>query len=181
YDSTTDVIHYTIVATNTGNTTLASVTVTDTEAVLGTCTPANGSSLAPGATMTCAATHQVTQADIDAGTYNNTACVDDGAGGAASVCDDADVPAVQNPSLIIDKTVTETAFDSVGDILHYQIVATNNGNVTLHNVVVTDAQVSDLSCTPTLPVADLAPGGTINCTASHSVTQADLDDGSFYN
>ena len=70
-------------ATNDGNTTLAAVTVTDANATgLVTCTPANGSPLAPGATMTCTATHTVTQADIDAGHYLNTACVDDGDGGA---------------------------------------------------------------------------------------------------
>jgi uncharacterized repeat protein (TIGR01451 family) len=181
YDSTSDTIHYTIVATNDGNTTLAAVTVTDTEAVLGTCTPANGSSLAPGASMTCAASHAVTQADIDAGTYNNTACVDDGDGGAAEACDDADVPAVQNPSLTITKVATESGYSAVDDVIHYTITATNDGNVTLHDVDVTDAQVTDLACMPTTPVADLAPGASISCTASHTITQADIDAGSFYN
>ena len=79
YDSVGDVIHYTIVATNTGNTTLAAVTVTDPNATGLTCVPANGSPLAPGAHLDCTATHTVTQADIDAGHYLNTACVDDGA------------------------------------------------------------------------------------------------------
>ena len=51
------------------------MTITDANADLGTCTPANGSSLAPGASITCTATHTVTQADIDAGHYLNTACV----------------------------------------------------------------------------------------------------------
>src|SRR5258708_18285545 len=31
------------------------------------------------------------------------------------------------------------------------------------------------------PVANLAPGATIDCTASHTIVQADLDTGSFYN
>ena len=60
-------IHYTIVATNTGNMTLAAVTVTDPGVTGLSCTPANGSPLAPGGTMTCTATHTVTQADLDAG------------------------------------------------------------------------------------------------------------------
>ena len=72
YDAVGDVIHYTIVATNTGNTTLAAVTVTDPNAVAGlACTPANGSPLAPGASMTCTASHTVTQADIDAGHFQH--------------------------------------------------------------------------------------------------------------
>jgi len=60
-------------------------------------------------------------------------------------------------------------------------VATNDGNVTLHGVTVTDAQVTDLVCSPVTPVANLAPGGSISCTASHTITQTDLNAGSFYN
>src|SRR5207302_580613 len=99
YDATTNTIHYTVLATNDGNTTLAAVTVTDSLSTLGTCTPGNGSPLAPGASLTCAASHAVTQADIDASHYLNTACVDDGPGGATQMCANKDVPAVQNPHL----------------------------------------------------------------------------------
>src|SRR5438132_3432081 len=45
YNATTNTIHYTVVATNDGNTTLAAVTVTDALATVGTCTPVNGSPL----------------------------------------------------------------------------------------------------------------------------------------
>ena len=81
--------------------------------------------------MSCTATHTVTQADLDAGHYANTACVDDGAGGAAQQCASEDVPAVQTPALSITKVATETSYDSVGEVIHYTIVATNAGNVTL--------------------------------------------------
>jgi uncharacterized repeat protein (TIGR01451 family) len=175
-----DIIHYTIVATNTGNTTLAAVTVTDPNASGLSCTPANGSSLAPGATMNCSASHTITQADLDAGTYYNQACVDDGAGGATQACDDVTTPGTQNPALSIDKSATETGFSAVGDVIHYTIVATNTGNVTLAAVTVTDSQVSNLSCTPANG-SPLAPLATMSCTASHTITQADIDAGSFYN
>ncbi len=103
YDSVGDVIHYTIEATNDGNTTLAAVTVTDPNASGLSCTPANGSPLTPGQTMACTASHTITQADIDAGSYNNAACVDDGAGGAAQACDDVTTPGSKNPHLSITK------------------------------------------------------------------------------
>src|SRR6185436_9521234 len=121
-------IHYTIVATNDGNTSLAAATVTDPDVSNLSCTPANGSPLAPGDSMTCTATHTVTQADIDAGHYANTACVDDGSGGATEACDDEDVPALQNPHLAITKDATEASYDAVGDVINYTIVATNDGN-----------------------------------------------------
>src|SRR5215218_2768570 len=180
YDSVGDVITYQVVATNTGNTTLASVTITDANAVLGTCTPANGSSLAPGATLTCAATHTVTQADIDAGHYLNTACVDDGAGGAAGVCDDVDVPAEKNPALSIVKTSPTQSYDSVGDVITYQVVATNTGNTTLASVTITDANAVLGTCTPANG-SSLAPGATLTCAATHTVTQADIDAGHYLN
>ena len=180
YDSVGDVITYSITAKNTGNTTLASVTITDANAILGTCTPANGSSLAPNATITCAASHTITQADLDAGHYLNTACVDDGQGGAVEVCDDANVPAVSNKLLTIVKTATEASYDSVGDIIHYTVVATNGGNTTLANVTITDANATLGTCTPANG-STLAPGGSITCTATHTVTQADIDAGHYLN
>ncbi len=181
YDEVGDVLNFTIVATNIGNVTLDSVTVTDEQVSDLSCTPTNGSSLAPGESMTCTASHTVTQADLDAGSFYNQACVDDGEGGAVEVCDDVEPPAEQNPELSITKTVADPGnYDEVGDVLNFTIVATNIGNVTLDSVTVTDEQVSDLSCTPTNG-SPLAPGESMTCTASHTVTQADLDNGSFYN
>jgi uncharacterized repeat protein (TIGR01451 family) len=117
----------------------------------------------------------VTQADIDAGTYNNTACVDDGAGGAAEACDDADVPAVQNPQLTVDKSSTTTVITTVGQVVPYTFVVTNTGNVTLTNVTLSDTKVASLTCTPSQP-ATLAPAATMNCSGNHTVTQAEFDD-----
>ena len=180
YAAVGDIIHYTIVAKNTGNTTLAAVTVTDPQVSNLVCTPANGSALAPGASMNCTATHEVTQADIDAGHYANTACVDDGAGGAPQTCDAKDVPGSKNPLLSITKVAQETSYAAVGDIIHYTIVAKNTGNTTLAAVTVTDPQVSNLVCTPANGSA-LAPGASMNCTATHEVTQADIDAGHYAN
>ena len=177
-----DVIHYTIVATNTGNVTLHSVLVTDSQVGNLVCTPAVPvADLAPTASISCTASHTIVQADLDAGSFYNQACVDDGQGGAAAKCDDVTTPGTQRPSLSITKDATETGFSKVGDVIHYTIVATNTGNVTLHDVVVTDAQVSNLVCLPALPVADLAPGANISCSASHTIAQGDIDTGFYYN
>ena len=92
-----------------------------------------------------------------------------------------------NPSLTIDKVFLGSTDNdnngviSVGDRLNYEITAMNNGNVTLTNVNVTDPNVTSLTCTPPVPVASLAPGGSVVCTGSHVVTQADIDAGTFGN
>src|SRR5207249_10040895 len=54
----------------------------------------------------------------------------------------------------------------------------NTGNVTLHNVTVTDSPaLGSFSCLPATP-ATLAPGASVVCTGTHTVSQADLDSGS---
>jgi len=170
-----DVIHYTIQAKNTGNVTLTNVTVTDSQVSNLSCSPSVPvASLAVGATINCTASHTITQADIDAGSFYNQACTDDGANGAASKCADVTTPATQSPVLSIVKTTTFVGKYDAGDTLHYNIKATNIGNVTLHNVVVTDPLVGDLVCTPATPLTLLAPGGEINCTASYAVQAGDL-------
>jgi uncharacterized repeat protein (TIGR01451 family) len=177
-----DVIHYTITATNDGNTTLAAVTVTDSQVSNLSCTPANGSSLAAGASLSCTASHTIVQADLDAGTFYNQACVDDGTGGAASQCNDVTTPGTKNNVLSLTKTdnLNPTKYDHVGQIITYTLTATNDGNTTLHSVTVSDNPVlTGFACTPTIPVASLAPGGSIVCTGTHSITQADLDNKSF--
>jgi uncharacterized repeat protein (TIGR01451 family) len=169
-----DVIHYTVIAENTGNVTLYGVVVTDPNVLDLVCAPETPIDLAPTEFTTCTATHTITQADLDAGSVFNKACVHDTEGPATEVCDEVTTEGEQNPVLAIDKQVTEAGFTAVGQVLHYTIVATNTGNVTLHNVVVTDPNVSDLACNPALPVASLAPGDKITCTASHTVVAADF-------
>jgi uncharacterized repeat protein (TIGR01451 family) len=91
------------------------------------------------------------------------------------------VTAGQNPHLAIVKTFSPASYSAVGQTISYTITVTNDGNVTLHNVTVTDPNASNLSCTPAIPVADLAPGAGISCTANHVTTQADLDAGHYAN
>ena len=186
YDAVDQVIHYSIKVTNTGNVTLHDVVVTDPKASNLQCTPATPvATLAVGAEINCTAEHKVSQADLDAGHYANQACTDDGNGdgqtGAAPVCDDVDTPAEQNPELDIVKSDGDATYSAVGDVIKYTIVATNIGNVTLHDVVITDPKAEHLVCTPATPVADLAPGAKISCTADHTVTQDDIDAGSYLN
>ncbi|HJQ49910.1 MAG TPA: hypothetical protein VJ838_05305, partial [Gaiellaceae bacterium] len=71
-------------ATNTGNVP-QNITVSDTPALDGfTCTPTNGSSIAPQGTITCTGTHTVTSADLTAGHFDDNACAD--APGATEAC-----------------------------------------------------------------------------------------------
>jgi LPXTG-site transpeptidase (sortase) family protein len=173
-----DTITYDIVVTNTGNVTLTGVTASDNSAVLGTCTPAQPATLTPGASMTCPASHVVTQADVDAGSYVNTATGDTDQTTPSTSTVTVTFP--QNPAHTTSKTETSTGPYAVGDTITYNIVVTNTGNVTLTGVTASDSSAVLGTCTPAQP-ATLTPGASMTCPASHVVTQADVDAGSYVN
>ena len=83
--------------------------------------------------MTCTGTHTVTQADIDAGHYANTACVDDGAAGAAQACASKDVPVQTSTGQIAPTNTTCQMFQdgTAGNLttLQYGVKSNKINNV----------------------------------------------------
>ena len=181
-----DVVTYSFHGTNTGTVTLHGAAVTDPMAGLSavTCAPAAPATLAPNATIDCTATYTVTQADVDAGAVANTATVSglDPSNAPVSQTASATVSADQSASLALTKTATPASGVTAGDVVTYSFHGTNTGRVTLHGVTVTDPMggLSAVACTPAAP-ATLAPDATIDCTATYTVTQADVDAGSITN
>jgi LPXTG-site transpeptidase (sortase) family protein len=171
-------LHYTLVATNDGDVTLTNVTITDAKLGSLTCTPPQPATLDPQASMTCTGTYVTTQADADAGKVDNTA---NASGTWATIPvtappASATVPFIPDPQLNLTKVVTEASFTTVGETLHYTLVAKNVGNVTLVNVSITDTKLGTLTCTPAQPVT-LNPQETLTCTGTYVTTQADVDAG----
>jgi uncharacterized repeat protein (TIGR01451 family) len=178
YNSVGNLISYDYVIRNTGNVTLAGlVNVTDDKTSV-TCPPLPSAGLAPNATHTCTSTYTIAQADLDAGSVVNNASATLGTLGPVN--DQETVPAVQSPALAIDKTSSTPSFDAVGDVISYQYVLRNTGNVTLTGAVAVADDKTSVSCGP-LPAAGLAPSATLNCTASYTVTQRDVDAGDVVN
>ncbi|GIX32418.1 MAG: hypothetical protein KatS3mg125_0374 [Lysobacterales bacterium] len=179
YNAPGNVISYQLVATNTGNVTLTNVTITDPLLGALSCTPVQPATLAPSQTLTCSGSYTVTQANVDAGSVNNTATASGTrpGGGTVSAQAQASATATQNPGLSLSKTITSgNPYSAPGNVISYQLVATNTGNVTLTNVTITDPLLGTLSCSPVQP-ATLAPGQTLTCTGSYTVTQANVDAG----
>ena len=194
-----DVINYAIAVTNDGNMTLTGAVVSD-PSVSGLAAVLSGGfnagdtnhdgKLGLGETWQYTANHTVTQADIDNGgvvnpalAYSNTASVttDQGASGS----DSASVPLVQSPHVTLDKaaTVPGGTADTAGEAISYAISVHNDGNMTLTGVSVTDPLVSDLAAVQsggfnagdTNHNSKLDLGETWQYTASHTVTQTELD------
>jgi uncharacterized repeat protein (TIGR01451 family) len=179
YAAPGDVLDYQLVATNSGTVDLTNVTIVDPLLGALSCTPAQGSTLTPGATMTCTGSYTVTQADVDAGSVVNVATADSNE--TDPVTDGETVLATRTPGISITKTALSTTYVAPGDVLEYELVVRNTGNVTLTEVTVSDPLLgSSISCSPAQG-GSLAPGATMTCTGSYTVRKADIDAGSVVN
>ena len=112
----------------------------------------------------------------------------------------ASVPiAAIHMALTVTKTANPTSGVKAGDVVAYTYTATNSGNVTLHNISMTDvhnatgpapvptgetltipgpqgALASSDDATPNNGIwGSLAPGATVTFTATYTVRQADVD------
>lgn len=177
-----DPITYSIVVTNTGDISIHNVQVTDTGvgAVLGSCSPTLGSSLASGETMTCSATHNVGADDFTAGEYSNTAVADSDQ--TDPVSDTETVSIEGGPEMSVKKTVVSVGPYELASTIDFAITVNNIGTIILNNVQVVEqtADVTLGTCTPVLG-SSLNPGESMVCEASYVVTQSDIDSGTFTN
>ncbi|WP_172832221.1 DUF7507 domain-containing protein [Nakamurella panacisegetis] len=188
-------VTYRFRVTNTGNVTLRTVGITET-AFSGTGNPpvitCPAATLAPAATEICTAPYTVTQADVDAGVITNTATAH---GTQPPTSDDpSPTPTDSNPSkavvtaepvpaITVVKSATPTTVTVAGDKVTYSFKVTNTGNVTLHQVGVTETAFSGTGTAPvpSCPSSTLAPGASEVCTATYTATQADIDAGKLTN
>jgi hypothetical protein len=127
--------------------------------------------LAPGKAVVCKGSYSLLQSDINAGTVHNVATGDSDQTLPTNTPNDVTVP--QAPHISLTKTATPTTYSAAGQVIHYTLVATNDGNVTLHSVSISDPKLGTLTCAPSQP-ATLAPTGTLSCTGSYTIKSTDL-------
>ncbi|MFG2215192.1 hypothetical protein ACGFN1_09985 [Streptomyces sp. NPDC048685] len=173
-------VPYEYVATNSGNTPLTNVNVTD-DRVTGIICPKT--TLAVGETMTCTGTYTVTAADATAGSVTNTATAHGRSGDTPvdSPPDDVTLPVQSGPGVRLEKSADDTRVYEVGDDVTYTYTVTNTGPQELTGVSVTDDRVTGVTC----DVTTLAPAGqsgdSTTCTGTYRITDADTGVGSVTN
>ncbi|HHD78406.1 MAG TPA: DUF11 domain-containing protein, partial [Epsilonproteobacteria bacterium] len=198
--TTPSTVNYTITLKNTGNVSLSNVTLNDTLANGNTAvipvptgdTDGDGE-LDISETWVYTMAYAVTQAEIDAGTDRvNTVSVTTDEISTAQT-DTATTTIVQTPMIKIQKNAAtptiaqgfDASITDEGDTITYTLDVTNTGNVSLHGVVVSDSIATVSSCAHTsngdIFVNDgtdtLDVGESVICTASYTLTNADLDTG----
>ncbi|MBO0810268.1 MAG: hypothetical protein J2P32_18405, partial [Actinobacteria bacterium] len=176
YGAVGEVIHYSYLVTNSGNTTLTNIVLTDTRATNVACP---STTLAAGAEMECRATTTITAADIDNGHLTNVAHVtgQPPTGPPVTDNDTATVDAVHAPGINVVKTPSPRTFARPGQQITYTYRVTNTGNVTLTGITLTDSRLGPITC----PHTSLPAGEHMDCTATHTTTAADVAAGHITN
>jgi|GEM_PF-5290040 len=178
-----DPVAFTFTVTNTGNQTLTGLQVEDpmfSPQLVGVI-----SSLQPGESRDLTAELPLTLAQIDAGEIVNTARLSGtrpGGGTMPPVEAEVTVPVPQSPKLALEKTaVSPLTVQEVGEVVTFDLKVTNTGNASIIGALtVEDETATSVSC-PALPMGRLAPGASISCTATQTVTLKDLDSKSLVN
>ncbi len=132
----------------------------------------------PGAEVSTTAEYTITDADVIAGGFVNTAIVTfSGTGKSFEGSDKVETPAL-NITLNVSKKAVSPGSGSykLGDTVKYYVTITNTGNITYTNVAVNDAQTG-LSET----IAKLAPNESVKLNTSHVITESDIVNGKYDN
>ena len=170
-----DIVDYNVRVTNAGNVTLTGVTVADPLTGLG---QAIGT-LAPGEYRDFQTQYAITQTDLNDqgggdGDIDNTASADSNETDA--VTSSTAFGLVYEPTLSVKKVVVgidedgNGLLDKQGDVVDYEVVLKNTGNITLTGVSVADP-VTGLM----LDDLTLLPGESFTTQTSYAITQNDLD------
>jgi uncharacterized repeat protein (TIGR01451 family) len=199
YSKVGDTLTYTYKVINTGNVTLgpAQFTVSDDQIGSPKGTPfdcgtpntlyPNSATLedpSKGSFLTCTATYTIAQADLDRGHVTNDATATVVANDRTITSDPATVTvqAAQGPALGIVKTADQTTFTKAGETITYTYVLTNTGNVALGEpFTVSDDKINGGTAFTCGAATSLAVGASVTCTATYTVTLADLDAGKVVN
>ena len=100
-----------------------------------------------------------------------------------NVVDQFVMSVVPGPQMSIQKTSTKSTVAKAGDTIPYTFTVKNTGGVNMTNVSISDQQQppasnGNLSAVSPASVAQLAPGQSQSFSATYTVTQADIDNGS---
>ena len=170
-------IDWTYVVTNTGDVSLASISVTDDQLGPITCP---GDTLAMGASMTCTANGTATAGQyVNTGTATGTAAD----GEVASDTDESHYLGLDPQTAAISIDTTTNGQDgpslTVGNAVTWTYVVTNTGNIELA-IGVTDSVAGVVVTCP--PDTSLAAGASMTCTATGTVVDtAGLPGGAYTN
>ena len=178
-----DLLTFTTTIRNAGPTALSALTLTHSlgTRLTETCSPALGSTLAAGASTTCTATTRAKQGDIDSGRVSDSVVVT-----ASTLRNGQTIPlraqtgaeTGARPTFGLTATATSSpaSVSAVGQQVSYAVVVRNKGNRSVEDLLVSSSSpgISALVCAPVALGGTLGDNRSTTCTATRTVTAADL-------
>jgi uncharacterized repeat protein (TIGR01451 family) len=189
FEAAGEPIDYVFTVRNNGNVPLTDVALTDSNLSAGTggatvtCPAGALATLAVGASVDCTGTYTTTATDVTNGSVIDQATATGTAPGgeAAAVSGESNVvsvpglePEEPNPSISVQKSVTPSELNTTpifgfpfpaATALNYTFRVTNNGNVPVTGIAVTDLGLNVGITARAFDLASLAAGGEINLDA----------------
>ncbi|MFH0894212.1 MAG: T9SS type A sorting domain-containing protein, partial [Bacteroidota bacterium] len=166
-------INYTIVVKNSGNVSLTDIDLSSQGDLTFSGSPVIN--LAPGKSAELSALYTVTVADLDAGNIVKSVNVtgkDPDKQPVGTSSNAITVIGLQDPELSTIASALETNFSMVGEVIHYNILVKNSGNVSIISTAVTDPNAVIITARPN---TILLPDESFMVSATHTITQADID------
>jgi ELWxxDGT repeat protein len=177
YNTVGQVINYIYTVQNTGSSPLAGPVIINDSKTTPQCLNLNtignqNEYLDANESVTCTASYNLTQADINAGSVTSTATARVGTIDSNQVT--TVVPIALNQVLTITATANPASYSQLGQIITYNYTITNTGTQTLgpaQFVVVDDRIPTPINCGTN--VQTLAPNESVTCSASYTISQGD--------
>lgn len=139
----------------------------------------------PNETWVWTAEYTVQQSDIDAGVdFRNIVNI---SGEFGTLTGDGQnistLPITQAPSIALAKQAISDEFGGVGAPFDWEVTITNDGNLTLSNVILTDISADTIACSVSgdATVVSLAPQAVETCAIQTSLTAQNISDGTVEN
>ncbi|MBK7317442.1 LysM domain-containing protein [Candidatus Villigracilis affinis] len=177
YDQAAQVITFTYIIKNSGTGNLGPAQFTVSGGLLGA-TPLNcgdaAASIAPGATITCTSAYTITQGDLTLNSISHQATASGGGAGpsqAASVT-------INKVTKLLTLTIAANplTYTQAGQIITFTYAIKNSGSVNLgpSQFTITGGLhgATPINCGDA--TATILPGATLTCSASYTITDADL-------
>ena len=188
YENIGDILNYTVLIVNTGQVAIENLVIEDSLVPFEDMTLEESMTedgiLEVGETWTLTYQHTVTEEDLERGYVLNLVRVTDPQDPDNPEEDEEDVPLDPKPGMTVEKTAKETTFSKVGEIIHYTVIVTNTGNVSIKDLIIEDTLVpfEDMTLVESkIQDGHLQIGETWTLSYEYKVTQADLDRGSVLN
>ncbi len=162
-----DTVTYSYTVSNTGTVTISNLALSDDK--LGIIS-LGSNSIAPGESLTGTASYTILETDL-AGPLTNTATATgtDRLGVGVTAQATASVALTYTASLLVTKTPS-SATAAIGDIITYQYVVENTGNVTVNALTLVDDRLGGV----TLDRDSLGPGEQATGSIDYTVVETDL-------